>query len=138
MDYSTNEWFKISNLDDFINASRILVYKNFGKEEYQEIPVKDILNILTAEETEELNSVLTFDESINISKNFTELSKNKDYNQNEYLINTQNYFKMLESFSNRMVSNILHNLVNKGQLETAFDETANDFVFWIKEDDTKK
>ena len=32
-----------------------------------------------------------------------------------------------------MVSNILNQLVNKGILESAYDEKSNDFIFWLKE-----
>jgi hypothetical protein len=32
-----------------------------------------------------------------------------------------------------MISNILNSLVNKGMIETAFDNKSNDFVFWIKD-----
>ena len=37
-----------------------------------------------------------------------------------------------------MISNILSGLVNKGLVDTAYDSQSNDFVFWVKEDDTKK
>jgi len=31
-----------------------------------------------------------------------------------------------------MVSNILQGLVQRGIVETAFDDESNDFVFWVK------
>jgi hypothetical protein len=37
-----------------------------------------------------------------------------------------------------MVSNIISGLVQKGLVETAFDEEANDFVFWVKNDQEEK
>jgi hypothetical protein len=37
-----------------------------------------------------------------------------------------------------MVSNIISGLVQKGLVETAFDEEANDFVFWVKKNEEEK
>ena len=37
-----------------------------------------------------------------------------------------------------MTSNIVNGLVQKGLIETAFDSEANDFIFWIKEDENQK
>jgi hypothetical protein len=33
-----------------------------------------------------------------------------------------------------MVSNMLNNLVNKGMIETGYDDETNDFIFWIKDE----
>lgn len=134
MKKNNDEWFSISNLNDFINASRIFVFDNFGKDEMQMQSASGILNLLTPEQTQELDSVLSFNECISISKSFIQTDTNDTTNDIRHLISSSKYIKMLESFSSRMVSNILNSLVNKGQLETAFDETCNDFVFWTKED----
>jgi hypothetical protein len=45
---------------------------------------------------------------------------------------------MLESFNDRMVSNILNKLVNDGYLESAFDEKSNDFIFWVVDKNENK
>ena len=37
-----------------------------------------------------------------------------------------------------MTSNILNGLVNKGIVETAYDDETNDFVFWIKNENKKE
>jgi hypothetical protein len=37
-----------------------------------------------------------------------------------------------------MISNLLNTLVNKGLVETAFDEKSNDFVFWVKNENKTK
>ena len=44
------------------------------------------------------------------------------------------YDNVLRQLSERMISNIVRNLVKKGLVESAFDEDKNDFVFWIKKD----
>jgi hypothetical protein len=36
-----------------------------------------------------------------------------------------------------MVSNILNSLVNKGVLDSAYDDEQNDFIFWVKEEKQK-
>ena len=33
-----------------------------------------------------------------------------------------------------MVSNIVHGLVKRGVLHTAFDDEKNDFIFWVKKE----
>jgi hypothetical protein len=37
-----------------------------------------------------------------------------------------------------MVSNILNSLVNKGLVETAYDAEANDFIFWVSDENKKE
>jgi hypothetical protein len=36
-----------------------------------------------------------------------------------------------------MTSNLLNGLVNRGLVETAYDDEAEDFVFWVKENKNK-
>jgi len=36
----------------------------------------------------------------------------------------------------RLVSNMLTSLVSKGLIESAYDEQINDFVFWIKDNES--
>ena len=37
-----------------------------------------------------------------------------------------------------MISNMLNTLVNKGLLETAYDNESNDFIFWVKNNETSQ
>jgi hypothetical protein len=37
-----------------------------------------------------------------------------------------------------MISNMLNNLVNKGVLDSGFDDESNDFIFWIKDNPDEK
>jgi sRNA-binding regulator protein Hfq len=86
-------------------------------------------------EIEELNTVLTQEECVIMSKEFLKERKNNKTKQTIFLITNQKYMEMIECFNNRMISNMLNNLVNKGLLETAYDSESNDFVFWIKDND---
>lgn len=42
---------------------------------------------------------------------------------------------IITALNDRLVSNILNSLVNKGLIETAYDDSRNDFVFWVKDND---
>ena len=52
-----------------------------------------------------------------------------------YVISEKKYMAMIESFNQRLVSNMLKNLTQIGLLESAYDSELNDFIFWIKEQD---
>ena len=43
------------------------------------------------------------------------------------------YDDLLIQLNKRMVSNIVRGLVNKGFVESAFDDEKNDFIFWVKD-----
>ena len=45
---------------------------------------------------------------------------------------------IVHKLNDRMVSNIISGLVQKGLVETAFDNEVNDFVFWVKNDENEK
>jgi len=126
-----NEWFVIKNLVDFINSSRELVFKNFGSIDKNP---KDILSDLSMTDQEELDKVLSYAESISIAKSFMKRQKNKKTLETRFVINEDSYLSILTALNDRLVSNLLNELVNKGMVETAFDEEANDFIFWIKDD----
>jgi hypothetical protein len=81
----------------------------------------------------ELDLILSFDESEIIVKNYSKKQKNKKTSKIRYLISDELYIEIIEALHSRMISNILNNLVNKGLVETAFDEEKNDFVFWIND-----
>jgi hypothetical protein len=130
------EWFQVINLDKFIESTRVLIFNSFGKNnEKQQDELSFILEDLPKAEIEELNTVLTQEECMIMSKEFLKERKNNKTKQTTFLITNQKYLEMVESFNSRMISNMLNNLVNKGLLETAYDSESNDFVFWIKDND---
>jgi len=130
------EWFQVINLDKFIESTRVLIFNSFGKNnEKQQDELSFILEDLPKAEIEELNTVLTQEECMIMSKEFLKERRNNKTKQTTFLITNQKYLEMVESFNSRMISNMLNNLVNKGLLETAYDSESNDFVFWIKDND---
>jgi len=132
-------WYKIKDLDGFINHARELVFKSFG--EVNEIADDDLTHTLTElapKDKEELNRILTYDECVVIARNHIKIKVSKKTKRESYFVNDMILSKILESFNSRMVSNILAKLVGDGLLDSAFDSERNDFIFWIKEDDQKQ
>ena len=131
-----NNEYVIKDLEEFVLSSRALVFNNFGKD--QNKPTKDILQDVKAEELEEFNQVLSQEESIIIAKSICRKQVNKKTNARRYVITDELFMQMIMLFNDRMVSNMLNGLVNKGLLETAFDTESNDFIFWIKDEHKEK
>lgn len=128
-----NEWFIIKDLDGLINSARALIFNNFGKKESIDDP--DIASLsVPLHDQEELDKILSFEESKIIITNLAKKQKNKKSLSVRYLIDDEIFEKIVYSLNDRMVSNILNGLVNKGMVETAYDNEIDDFVFWVKDD----
>jgi hypothetical protein len=130
------DWFVINNLEEFINTTRSLVFNNFGKSNESSIDL--LMEEVPTEELDEFNSVLSYDESLTIAKEILKTQINKKTSEKRYLVSDSSYMTLVESLNARMVGNILNNLVNKGLVETAFDEQSNDFIFWCVENESDK
>ena len=125
-----NNIFEITDLNKFVECTRVLVFDSMGKNQISSLnDIKYTLAELSAEEVEQLNEVLTQEEAIIICREFM---KNDG---DTYLISNKRYVDLIDSLNNRLVSNILNNLVNRGLLETGFDHESNDFIFWIKDNE---
>jgi hypothetical protein len=70
-----------------------------------------------------------------IAKGLMKKQFNKKTKAERYLITDKMYMQLIEDMNDRMVSNVLNNLVNKGLLETGYDAESDDFVFWIKDNE---
>lgn len=131
-----NERFIIDDLSQFVEATRVLVFNAFGKTNETQIDeLSFFLSELQEEEQDQLNQTLTQEECMIMSKDFVRKEFNKKTKQIRFTISTNKYMEMIESFNGRMISNMLNNLVNRGILESAYDTEANDFIFWIKDND---
>ena len=131
------EQYIIKNITEFVDKTRILIFNNFGKNSEDE-GIDGLLDNLKPEDQEELDSILSHDESMVIVEGMVKKQKNKKTNETRYLISDSLYYEIIQSLNDRMVSNLLNSLVNKGLVETAFDEKSNDFVFWVKNENNKK
>jgi Tfp pilus assembly pilus retraction ATPase PilT len=127
------EWYVIKNMKDFVNQTRILVFNSFGSTK-PENDMDALMDSLKPEDQDELDNILSYDESVVMTKDLAKKQKNKKTKKNRYLITDDIYHNIIKSFNDRMVSNLLNSLVNKGLVETAFDEKTNDFMFWIKDE----
>jgi hypothetical protein len=131
-----NNEYVIKDIDDFVLTTRSLVFNNFGKDQSKDFD--DFLQDVKIEDFEEFNRVLSQEESLIIAKNICKKQVNKKTKNIRYVLTEESFIEIVTSLNDRMISNILNNLVNKGLLETAFDEKANDFVFWAKNNENKE
>ena len=134
------EWFVVKNLKEFVDSSRRLVFQSFGqnltKEDENTIDnMIDYLGDMSIEDESEMNIVLSYDEALTIVQPFLREQFNKKTKENRFLVSESIYIDIITSLNDRMVSNILNSLVNKGLIETAYDDKCNDFIFWIKDND---
>lgn len=138
------EWYIIANIENLVNAARVLVFNSFGsdtkqQEESLEYDINYLdIDSLSDEDRDELNSVLSYDESYSIVMENTKKQTNKKTKKIRYLMNDLMFAAIIDNLNSRMISNMLNNLVNKGVLETGFDNDTNEFVFWIKDHENKK
>jgi len=134
---NNGDWLEISDINKFTDYIRNIVYINFKDEDIDEenyiVDINDSFESLTKEEIEELESVLDKKECINIIKETSRKMRHKKTKKIKYLMDDKILYDIIENINQRMVSNIISNLVKKGLLESAFDEEKNDFIFWTKE-----
>jgi hypothetical protein len=136
---NNDQWFFINDFDDFVDHSRSLVFKFFGEvNKIADDSMTASLYELTQREKEEMNETLTHDESAIIIKNHARKQVNKKTKEVRYCLTDSLLQCIIEDLNNRMISNILNSLVNKGVLDSAYDSDQNDFIFWVKEEDDTK
>ena len=80
---------------------------------------------------------MTQEESIVIIKPLFKKQKNKRTSKIRYLISDDIFLNMLQQLNDRMVSNTISSLVQKGLVESAYDDEIDDFVFWVDKDKEK-
>jgi hypothetical protein len=124
-------WYIVSDFDAFVLAVRKLVFNNFGKADHDSIT--DAFNNIKSDEQQEFDEVLSQDEAHLIAKPLVKTRVNKKTKESELIINDEIFMNIAEKMGDRMVSNILNSLVNRGLVETAFDSDSNEFVFWVKD-----
>lgn len=129
---NNDEWFIIKDFSGFVESARALVFNSFSTKDKEE--TDELMLSVDSKDKEELDTILSYDESVIIIKEFAKKQKNKTSSKIRYLINDETFAKIIYSLNDRMVSNMLNNLVNKGLVETAYDSESDDFVFWIKDD----
>jgi hypothetical protein len=129
---SESEWFVINDLSDFTDKARAIVYNNFGEWQKKIDADENIVIGEMSENTEELDKILSHQESLIIVKESIKKQKNRKTKKNRFVINEKIFADIVYMLNDRMTSNIISGLVQKGLIESAFDNESNDFVFWIK------
>jgi hypothetical protein len=133
-----NDEFIIKDIEYFVNYSRVLLFNLFGKDNNSEIDdVNKDMTDLSEEEKKELDTILSYDESLVIIKSIAKEQKHKITKKSRYIITDELFLHIIEALNDRMTSNLLNGLVNRGLVETAYDDEAEDFVFWVKENKNK-
>lgn len=134
------QWYVIEDLNSFTDKLRIMIFNKFGTlEEEDKSSIDYLIDEIAEEDKEELDKILSYQESLNIIKDLARKQTNKkDKEKFRYILDDKIFNNILYSLNDRMVSNILLGLVNKGIVETSYDSEANDFVFWIKNEKDKK
>lgn len=133
---SKKDWYIVKDLEVFVDATRAIVFNNFGKqqnESWGEIG----LDTVAEEERDEFNKILSHSESMLIAKSILRKQTNKTTSSIRYLVSDSIYLKFVESLNERMVGNILNGLVNKGLVDVAYDEEIGDFTFWCVDQNDK-
>lgn len=129
--------YTIVNIPLFVYTTRLLVYQTFASKDDKEFSIENLIweeKDLKKEEQDEFNKCLSQNEGILIGSDFfKQMSEGKGFYLTE-----EDYLTYLEALNSRLVSNILNDLVNRGSVETAFDPSANDFVFWAKNEKDKE
>lgn len=128
-----DEWYVLKDFDGFVNSTRALIFNTFGYQQSVADDMDPLLLKIDNKDIDEIDKVLSFNESSNIIKNIAKKQRSKTSKKFRYIINDILFADIVNSLNDRMISNMLNNLVNRGLIETAYDSESNDFVFWIKD-----
>ena len=133
----SDTWYIIPDLNNFTDKARSIVYNNFGA--WQNKDELDILiDDVKEQDQEEFDKVLSHKESLVIIKELVKKQKNRKTKEIRYTVNDTIFADIVYKLNDRMVSNIVNGLVQKGLIESAFDSGINDFVFWVKNNSEKE
>ena len=143
MDTTNNDWFIVKDIDELTNSARAIVFNNFGKNSNSKTEettnsVDDLLLEVDPKDQKELDETLSYNESLIIVKQHIKKQIHKKTDKIRYIMNDKIFLSIIESLNERMVSNLLSSLVNKGLVETAYDDEDDDFIFWVKDENKTK
>lgn len=128
-------YLEISNVDKLVNFSRRLIYYNFDdeSEKLSDADFFDKVQKIKKEDMPELDKYLPFEEAKSIMKSLIIKRRHKKTKIPKMFMKESDYDEVLVQLNQRMVSNIIRGLVNKGVVDSAFDDERNDFIFWVKD-----
>lgn len=129
-----NQWFAINDIIEFTDKTRFIVYNNFGKWGLDD-SVDTLMDPIEEGNQSDIDQVLSHAEALTIVQQIAQQQADEITKEIKYCLNEQLFIQIIEELNARMVSNVLSDLLNKGIVESAYDTEANDFVFWIKNND---
>lgn len=115
----------------FINEVRKLVFAGFGP---QDLTDEELKALVMEIDEEEMEKTISLEECKVIAMEY--LKPKKIRRRVKYVLSERGFSDLIEAINARLVSNIITELVDKGELESAWDSEANDFIFWIKDKNT--
>lgn len=130
--------YVVSDIDKFVDETRKIVFGCFGDEgDLSDANVDTLIHELKETDIEELDRTLSHEECMVILHTYVKpkITRRK---KKKYIISKEKFEKIVEDFNARLVSNLLTSLVQKGLIESAFDEEENDFIFWVKDIDEQQ
>jgi len=133
---SEPDWYVISDLSDFTDKARSIVYNNYGSWD-NESDVEDLMDDVAETEREDFDKMLSHQECLVIVKENLKRERNKKTKKIRYILNDEIFVEIITKLNDRLTSNIMSSLVQKGLVESAFDDEENDFVFWVKNNEDK-
>jgi len=133
---SEPDWYVISDLSDFTDKARSIVYNNYGSWD-NESDVEDLMDDVSENEQEDFDKMLSHQESLVIVKENIKRERNKRNGKIRYVLNDEIFVEIITKLNDRLTSNLMSSLVQKGLVETAFDDKENHFVFWIADNEDK-
>jgi len=133
---SEPDWYVISDLSDFTDKARSIVYNNYGSWD-NESDVEDLMDDVAETEREDFDKMLSHQECLVIVKENLKRERNKKTKKIRYILNDEIFVEIISKLNDRLTSNIMSSLVQKGLVESAFDDEENDFVFWVKNNEDK-
>lgn len=124
-----SDWYIINDFAEFVDSTRVLVFNSFGSK--KDSDDNRTYSELTTDEQIEIDKILSYKECEIIAQSIARKQVNKKTSATRYMISDQTFADIINSFNERMVSNILQGLVSKGLVETAYDSESNDFIFYV-------
>ena len=127
---SDSDWLEISDMNEFTDYVRKMIYINFSDEE-PDSDIQECFQNLGEAEKKEINEVLSLEECVTIVQENARKFKHKKTKEVKYIMDSDSFDLIILSMNQRMISNIIQGLTSRGFLDSAFDEEKNDFIFWV-------
>jgi hypothetical protein len=118
--------YVMENKAEFINQVRRIVFAGFGLKDLKDTELSELIAEI---DEKEMDSTISFAECEVIAEEYIEQKKFR--RKTKYFLSDKKFNQFVEAVNSRLVSNIITELVDIGQLDSAWDSEANDFIFWV-------